>query len=122
MHPTMTILYVESARRSAAFYASLCDCEPVELQDTFGLFCLPNGMRLGLWSRAGVAPAANQSAGATELCFALDTNHAVDEALAHWKKRDITIIQQPVRMDFGYTFTALDPDGHRLRVYCAAPA
>jgi hypothetical protein len=23
-------------------------------------------------------------------------------------------------MDFGYTFVALDPDGHRLRVYAPA--
>jgi predicted enzyme related to lactoylglutathione lyase len=29
----------------------------------------------------------------------------------------VAIAQKPVEMDFGYTFTALDPDGHRLRVF-----
>ena len=32
----------------------------------------------------------------------------------------LTIIQQPTRMEFGYTGMALDPDGHRLRLYCLA--
>jgi len=26
-----------------------------------------------------------------------------------------------VTMDFGRTFLAADPDGHRLRVFCPAP-
>jgi len=29
----------------------------------------------------------------------------------------LDIIQEPVQMDFGYTFVATDPDGHRLRVF-----
>lgn len=27
------------------------------------------------------------------------------------------IVQAPEAMDFGYTFSGIDPDGHRLRVY-----
>jgi hypothetical protein len=27
------------------------------------------------------------------------------------------ILQPPTEMDFGRTFTAADPDGHRLRVF-----
>jgi len=30
------------------------------------------------------------------------------------------VAQKPVDMDFGHTFVALDPDGHRLRVFAAA--
>jgi predicted enzyme related to lactoylglutathione lyase len=30
------------------------------------------------------------------------------------------IVQPPTRMEFGYTCTALDPDGHRLRVFAPA--
>jgi hypothetical protein len=26
-------------------------------------------------------------------------------------------VQSPIAMDFGFTFTAVDPDGHRLRVF-----
>ena len=34
-----------------------------------------------------------------------------------WAKRGLEIIQRPTEMEFGLTFVALDPDGHRLRVY-----
>jgi len=31
----------------------------------------------------------------------------------------LPIAQPLTQMDFGYTFVALDPDGHRLRVFAA---
>ena len=37
-----------------------------------------------------------------------------------WAKLGLKILQEPTKMDFGYTFTAADPDGHRLRVFAAA--
>jgi len=37
-----------------------------------------------------------------------------------WTKRGLAIAQEPTKMNFGFTFTALDPDGHRLRVYAPA--
>jgi predicted enzyme related to lactoylglutathione lyase len=36
---------------------------------------------------------------------------------AEWKRRGLTIVQAPTRLDFGTTFVAVDPDGHRLRVF-----
>jgi predicted lactoylglutathione lyase len=30
------------------------------------------------------------------------------------------VLQKPTQMDFGYTFTVADPDGHRLRAFAAA--
>jgi predicted enzyme related to lactoylglutathione lyase len=47
---------------------------------------------------------------------------AVEATHADWSKRGLTIAQPPTRMDFGHTFVALDPDGHRLRVFAPAPA
>jgi hypothetical protein len=41
---------------------------------------------------------------------------------ADWKKRGLNILQEPVQMDFGTTFVATDPDGHRLRVFVPAAA
>ncbi|WP_374468302.1 hypothetical protein [Ferrovibrio sp.] len=32
------------------------------------------------------------------------------------------ILQPPTAMDFGYTFLAADPDGHRLRVFAPGVA
>lgn len=36
------------------------------------------------------------------------------------RERGLSIAQAPVAMDFGMTFVALDPDGHRLRVFAPA--
>ena len=36
---------------------------------------------------------------------------------AEWSRKGVTILQEPVSSDFGYTFTGTDPDGHRLRVF-----
>lgn len=43
-------------------------------------------------------------------------------AIGARKKRGLTILQEPVRMDFGTAFVATDPDGHRLRVFVPAAA
>ncbi|HYD05317.1 MAG TPA: drug:proton antiporter, partial [Reyranella sp.] len=52
-----------------------------------------------------------------ELCFAVDSDAAVRKTRDNWFKLGLRIIQEPVRLDFGFTFTAADPDGHRLRVF-----
>jgi predicted enzyme related to lactoylglutathione lyase len=44
----------------------------------------------------------------------------VEATHADWRRRGLTVIQPPTRMGFGHTFTALDPDGHRLRVFASA--
>ena len=49
--PSMTILYVDNAEQSGAFYARLLDQQPVEASPTFLLFVLTNGLKLGLWSK-----------------------------------------------------------------------
>ena len=36
---------------------------------------------------------------------------------ARGKASGLPIVQKPTAMDFGHTFVALDPDGHRLRVF-----
>ena len=48
-------------------------------------------------------------------------NATVDTIHARWAKHKTTIAQQPTTMDFGYAFTAVDPDGHRLRVFSFPP-
>jgi predicted enzyme related to lactoylglutathione lyase len=37
--------------------------------------------------------------------------------IARWQALGARIAQAPTRMDFGFTAAALDPDGHRLRVF-----
>ena len=114
------ILYVESPLDSAPFYATLLGSEPLEAQTTFAMFQLEGGARLGLWSRHTVEPATSHTGplgGQGELCFRVADVAAVDAMHQTWTARGLIIVQAPLEMDFGYTFTALDPDGHRLRIY-----
>lgn len=110
------LLYVADARQSCRFYAELLTLQPVEAQDTFCMFRLPSGLMLGLWGAAGVQPAATPPGG-FELGFAVASRDEVDALHRQWRVRGIRMLQPPTAMDFGYTFTACDPDGHRLRVY-----
>ncbi len=119
--PQFTILYVANPARSTLFYRELFGHPQVEESPTFAMFVFESGARLALWSSATVEPAVTQSAGAMELAFPLPDEASVDTGLAEWQARGLTILQQPTKMEFGYTGMALDPDGHRLRLYYLAP-
>jgi predicted enzyme related to lactoylglutathione lyase len=114
--PNFIILYVESAPQSAAFYAALLGKPAIESSPAFAMFALESGVMLGLWSKHTVEPAATPVGGA-ELAFSVADRIAVDARYAEWQGHDLRIAQKPVELDFGYTFVALDPDGHRLRVF-----
>lgn len=115
------LLYVDSPATSANLYSHLLDKPPVELGPTFALFILDNGVKLGLWSRHTVEPAAQATVGGGEVGFCVADVATVDELHARWGELGLSIIQSPVEADFGYTFVAQDPDGHRLRVFTATP-
>lgn len=115
--PNFIILYVDSPASSAQFYGDLLGKQAIESSPTFAMFALASGVMLGLWSRHTVEPAATASAAGGELAFSLDNDDAVNSMYADICNRRLVIIQTPCQMDFGYTFVALDPDGHRLRVF-----
>ena len=111
------LLYVADPLLSAEFYSGLLAKKPVELSPGFAMFVLENGLKLGLWKRQEVEPAPEGTPGAVELVFAEESDRHVDDRFAEWTGKGLVISQRPVRLDFGYTFVALDPDNHRLRVY-----
>lgn len=111
------LLHVDSPAASARFYAGLLGSEPLEESPTFAMLALPSGVRLGLWSRHTVEPAATVAGGAAEIAMMVPDPEAVDATCSDWRSRGITILQEPADLDFGRTFTARDPDGHRLRVF-----
>ncbi|CAI1536181.1 Predicted enzyme related to lactoylglutathione lyase [Serratia fonticola] len=115
--PSMTMIYVDSPEKSAEFYRRLLGVEPVEQSPTFALFILNNGFKLGMWSKHTVEPAPAATGGGTEICFMCEQPQQVDALYQQWRDKGLTIVQSPVELDFGYTFVAADPDGHRLRVY-----
>ncbi|MFH6781248.1 MULTISPECIES: VOC family protein [Methylobacterium] len=117
LQPTYTLLYVDDPEASGRVYAALLGRAPVEAGPTFVLFAFEGGMRLGLWSRHTVVPAAAASGGGAEVAFTVADDAALEATHAAWAERGLPILQPPTEMDFGRTFVALDPDGHRLRVF-----
>ena len=79
---------------------------------------------LGLWSKHTVEPHATiigdgQLGGGGEVAFRVSDDETVNTIHDEWIRRGLAIVQEPTKMDFGYTFVAKDPDGHRLRVFAA---
>lgn len=117
IHPHYIIFYVDVPLKSAKFYSDLLGIEPVEVQETFALFVLNNGIKFGLWSKHTVEPSTIISGGGNEIGFSLESKQEVDEWYTTWQDKGLSILQDPTEMDFGYTFVASDLDGHRLRVF-----
>lgn len=110
----LVIFFVENPLASSDFYGRLFNLEPVEKSPTFAMFAFPNGIMLGLWSSKTAVPTVLVKAGGSEICFA---DEDVDGVYDQWRKLGIPMAQVPTDMDFGRTFVAVDPDGHRIRVY-----
>ena len=115
--PDFTLLYVENPQKSEAFYSALLGRAAVESSPTFALFVTDAGLKLGMWARHLVKPAPSAPAGGAEVVIPVEQPAAVDATHASWKARGLRIVQDPTDMEFGRTFVALDPDGHRLRVF-----
>jgi predicted lactoylglutathione lyase len=60
--------------------------------------------------------------GGAEIAFAVNGLETVKSMHAAWSAKGLKIAQRPAGMDFGFTFVALDPDGHRLRVFAPGAA
>ena len=114
LEPTF-ILYVSKLDTSIRFYSRLLKLTPVPFEQTFVMFFLESGARLGLLE---VAPAKAASPAGFELDFPVGENSDVDRIYAEWSREGIAITQPPHDISFAYNFVAHDPDGHCLRVYC----
>ena len=113
------LLYVEDPLKSAEFYEKLLNAKPVDASPGFAMFALTPPTMLGLWRRADVLPKATAPTGSNEVGFQVESNDIVEKFFAAAKQIGATVLQEPMQMDFGYTFTVADPDGHRLRVFAA---
>jgi catechol 2,3-dioxygenase-like lactoylglutathione lyase family enzyme len=114
--PNFIILYVADATRSADFYTDILGKKPVESSPGFAMFALESGAMLGFWAVSNVKPTASPVGGA-EIAFAMANDSAVSERYTEWAAKGLPILQTPTKLDFGFTFVATDPDGHRLRVF-----
>ncbi|PJD95746.1 MAG: hypothetical protein CK426_09195 [Legionella sp.] len=116
LEPNVIVLYVDDIARTSQFYQDLLGIKPEEASPTFHSFALSNGMNLALKAKYSVTPPTEAKSDNGELAFTLDSNQNVDELFVAWQSRKIDILLPPTQAPFGYTFVALDPDGHRLRV------
>lgn len=107
---------VRDPLKSAELYAKVLGQEPVDTAPTFSMFVLPNGLKFGLWAADEIVPAA-QAPGGVELSLTVADETALRALRDSWAGLGLTILQEPTQMDFGLTFTAEDPDGHRLRPF-----
>lgn len=119
---SFVLLYVDNPAASASFYADLLAAPIIEQSPTFAMLPLRDGVMLGLWSRHTVEPKSTGNAGASEVAFTVADAGAVEATHADWRGRGLAMAQPPTRLDFGTTFVALDPDGHRLRVFAPEAA
>jgi len=113
------LLAVADPITSAALYEKLLGCAPVEKSETFVLFVLPTGLKLGLWVASEIEPAP-KPAGGVEISFSEDSREAVLATYAEWTSLGLTVLQEPTDMDFGFTSVVADPDRHRLRPFVLA--
>ncbi len=116
-HPDSLLLYVNDTAKTAAFFHQLFEIPVVEQSANFAMLVAPDGWALGLWSRHDVKPAPSAAVGGVELMVTLDSEAAVDAALAQAKALNAPVLQAPVHLDFGYTFLVQSPDGHFIRVF-----
>lgn len=117
LKPSLFILYVDNPLKSAAFYSELFDQTPIQSTDTFVMYAFSQGWKLGLWSKHDVIPAPEAISQGVEVAISLSSKEEVDAQYRQLQQQTVQIIQPPSSLDFGYAFTALDPDGHRLRFY-----
>jgi hypothetical protein len=113
------LLAVKDPCKSAELYDQILGVKPVESAPTFVLYVLPTGFKIGLWAAAEMKPEPRPSGG-VELSFSLADEGSVRETYAAWKKLGLSVVQEPTRMDFGFTCVLADPDGHRLRPFVLA--
>ena len=119
--PSTLVFYVEKVETSCAFYTALLGRSPMRQVPNFALYALEGNLTLGLRARHDVVPKPEAAAGGSELAFTVGTRAELDDLHLDWSHRGWRIVQQPIDQPFGYTFTALDPDGHRLRVMALNP-
>lgn len=120
MTPDLIIFYVDDLSRSLKFYENILRTPPMESFSDYAWFSLSNDLGIALWERKSVKPEVERPGTGGELVFPAMDKEEVDAIYANWTRAGAEIIQEPEDRPFGYTFTAADPDGNRLRVYMPA--
>ncbi|CAN7656825.1 drug:proton antiporter [Rhizobium sp. LjRoot98] len=109
------VLPVDSPAESAVFYMAMFGALPLELSPTYAVVLMNDALKLGLAKRKRLPAAVNTND--AELPIFVAGREGVDALHDEWRRKGVTILQEPVSSDSDYTFICTDPDGHRLRVF-----
>lgn len=111
------VLYVKNIEISKNFYTNIFECDGEILSPTFISFPLGGGVSIELKQLAQVSPKAHITGGGTELSLMVDNLKVLHHLYEQWERKGVKFAQVPVELVFGVTFVAIDPDGHRIRVF-----
>lgn len=113
--PSALVLYVANPDASSLFYQNITQVLPQKMSDSFRVLSLSNGMKIGLKDKNTLDLPAGENGGG-ELAFTVQNSAEVDRIFSDWEEKGVIMAQIPAESGYGYSFLALDPDGHRLRV------
>ncbi|WP_428789702.1 VOC family protein [Vibrio profundum] len=74
-------------------------------------------MTVELKQLAQVSPSANATGGGTELSLMAEDSKTLHQLYEQWETKGVKFLQTLTELVFGLTFVAIDPDGHRIRVF-----
>ncbi|MUI54381.1 VOC family protein [Aliivibrio fischeri] len=111
------VLYVENINRSMDFYAKAFDCEPKLLSPTFAALGFATNVTVTLKQTSDLTPKSNIKGGGTELSIPVSDKTTFDNLYNDWKEKGIHFEQEPESSVFGFNLVAIDPDGHRIRIF-----
>ncbi|GEM79907.1 VOC family protein [Vibrio superstes] len=111
------VLYVEDVQSSMAFYAKAFNCEPKLLSPTFATLDFASNVKITLKQADALTPSSPVRGGGTELSIPIANRETFDTLFDNWQQQGIEFSQEREESVYGVNFVAVDPDGHRLRVF-----
>lgn len=111
------VLYVEDIETSKAFYSYVFDCEGHVLSPTFVSFTLNIGINIELKQLAQADQISKVTGGGTELSLIVKDSETLHHLFNQWQSKSVEFLQTPTKVVFGLSAVAVDPDGHRIRLF-----
>ncbi len=111
------ILYVTDIHSSMDFYSKAFDCEPTLLSPTFAAITFASNVKITLKQSDALTPVSKVTGGGTELSMPVTDKHTLENLYKEWSEKGIQFEQAPEESVFGINFVAVDPDGHRIRIF-----
>lgn len=111
------VLYVENVQLSMAFYTRAFECESKLLSPTFAVVEFAKNVKITLKQADALTPTSPIRGGGTELSIPATNRVDLDKLFEKWKQQGVIFAQEREQSVYGINFVALDPDGHRLRVF-----